>query len=48
MLKILKGTLTSELIFEWLGLYPITIKDSILESLLRNNLRSAVKVTVLV
>ena len=46
VLKILKGALTSELMLEWLGLYPITINDSILESRIMNNLCKAWSVTV--
>lgn len=46
--RILKGAFTSEFTLEWEGLYPITIKVSILGSLKSIKLESAVRVTVCV
>ena len=44
--SILKGALTSELIFEWLGLYVMTISCSRVYSLNKKSLHSADIVTV--
>ena len=44
--SILNGALTSELTFEWLGLYPITMRVSIVGSLIINILQRADMVTV--
>jgi hypothetical protein len=46
--KILNGAFTSELTFECDGLYPITIKLSILGSLMVNNFNRAENVVFLV
>jgi hypothetical protein len=43
---ILKGALTSELTLLWLGLYPITMSDSILGSLSKRILRRAERVVL--
>ena len=44
--SILNGALTSELIFEWLGLYVITMSCSIVSSLNKNSLHRDEIVTV--
>jgi len=45
--RILKGVLTSELTFLWLGSYPTTIKDSICSFLVSRSLMRAENVVFL-